>query len=122
MDKRNLWQRLRDVKLALGGTIAKGGTAPAVMGGFAFVEWDDVAEKIGTLLAENGVMSMPSVAEHSIEHVGDTSNGKPIYRADVRLVIELVNVDDPDDKTSLTWAGTRRRLQRQERPEGVYVG
>ena len=91
---------------ALGGTIEKGGTAPAVMGGFAFVEWDDVAEKIGTLLAQNGVMPFPSMTEHSNEHIGDTSTGKPIYRASVTVVLELVNVDNPEDRATLSWPGT----------------
>ena len=58
---RNLYQRINAVRLALGGTIAKGGQAPQVMGGFTFVAWDDVAAKVGTLMAENGIVMLPSM-------------------------------------------------------------
>src|SRR5205823_5332283 len=100
---RNLYQRINAVRLALGGTIAKGGQAPQVMGGFTFVAWDDVAAKVGTLMAENGIVMLPSMPASDVVQAGTTANGKPIYRATVTLVYELVNADDPRERTTMTW-------------------
>ncbi len=102
----NLYQRLIAVRLALGGSIPKGGTAPQVMGGFKFVEWDDVAEKIGTLLAENGIVMLPSMPSCEVAQAGTTASGKPIYRATAPLVYELVNADVPEDRAVMTWIGS----------------
>src|SRR5437667_12535149 len=85
---RNLYQRINAVRRALGGTISKNGQAPQVMGGFTFVTWDDVAEKVGTLMAESGIVMLPSMPECDVVQAGTTSNGKPIYRATVTLVYE----------------------------------
>ncbi len=103
---RNLYQRINAVRLALGGTIAKGGQAPQVMGGFTFVAWDDVAAKVGTLMAENGIVMLPSMPACDAVQAGTTSNGKPIYRATVTLVYELVNADEPSERTTMTWVGS----------------
>jgi len=103
---RNLYQRLIAVRLALGGSIPKGGTAPQVMGGFKFVEWDDVAEKIGTLLAENGIVMLPSMSSCEVAQAGTTASGKPIYRATAPLAYELINADMPEDRTVITWIGS----------------
>lgn len=102
---RNLYQRLRDVRLALGGTIEKGGTAPAAMGGYKFVSWDDTADRIGTLLAEHGVMVIPEIPETDVELVGTSSSGKPIYRSTASMSFEIVNVDNPDDRIVKRWKG-----------------
>jgi hypothetical protein len=103
---RNLYQRINAVRLALGGTITKSGQAPQVMGGFTFVAWDDVAAKVGTLMAENGIVMLPSMPACDAVQAGTTSNGKPIYRATVTLVYELVNADDPRERTTMTWVGS----------------
>ena len=103
---RNLYQRINAVRLALGGTIAKGGQAPQVMGGFMFVAWDDVAAKVGTLMAENGIVMLPSMPACDVVQAGTTSNGKPIYRATVTLVYEFVNADEPSERTTVTWVGS----------------
>jgi hypothetical protein len=102
---RNLYQRLVAVKLALGGTIEKGGIAPQVMGGFSFIEWDDVAEKIGMLFADNGVCPLPSITDYKVEVIGKTSTEKDLYRATITLSLELINADNPEDRTTLTWVG-----------------
>jgi ssDNA-binding Zn-finger/Zn-ribbon topoisomerase 1 len=102
----NLYQRLIAVRLALGGSIPKGGTAPQVMGGFKFVEWDDVAERIGTLLAENGIVMLPSMPSCDVAQAGTTASGKPIYRATAPLAYELINADVPEDRTVITWIGS----------------
>lgn len=101
----NLYQRLIAVKKELGGTIEKGGTAPQQMGGFAFIEWDEIAAKIGMLFAEHGVVVLTSMPECSVEVCGKTSTDKDIFRATVTLALELVNADEPSDKTVLTWVG-----------------
>jgi len=103
---RNLYQRLIAVRLALGGSIRKEGTAPQVMGGFKFIEWDDVAEKIGTLMAENGIVMLPSMPSCEVDQTGTTASGKPIYRATAPLAFELINADVPDDRTVVTWIGS----------------
>jgi len=103
---RNLYQRINAVRLAIGGTIAKGGQAPQVMGGFTFVAWDDVAAKVGTLMAENGIVMLPSMLACDVTQAGTTANGKPISRATVTLVYELVNADEPSERTTMTWVGS----------------
>jgi hypothetical protein len=103
---RNLYQRINAVRLTLGGTIAKGGQAPQVMGGFTFVAWDHVAAKVGTLMAENGIVMLPSMPACDVVQAGTTANGKPIYRATVTLVYEFVNADEPSERTTVTWVGS----------------
>jgi len=102
----SLLKKLVLVRQALGDTMEKSGTAPAVMGGFKFIEWDVVAGKIGTLFAEYGIVLLPSVTDCEVVHVGDTSTGKPIYRATVKLQVELHNADDTQDSYAITWVGT----------------
>ena len=101
----NLHQRLAAVRVALGGQLAKGGTAPQVMGGFKFIEWDDAAEKIGGFMADAGVMMIPSERRTRLEEAGTTASGKPIYRATVWMEIDFVNVDDPHDALNIHWVG-----------------
>jgi hypothetical protein len=102
----NLYQRITAVRRALGGTIAKNGQAPQVMGGFTFVTWDDVGARVGTLLAEHGIVSLPSITTCEVVQAGTTANGKPIYRATVTLVYEFVNADEPSERTTMTWVGS----------------
>lgn len=102
---RNLYQRLAAVRLALGGTIPKGGTAPQVMGGYKFIDWDNVADRIGTLLAEHGVLVIPEMPEADIVHIGNTRNGNPIYRSTVSMEFEIINIDNPSDRIVKKWKG-----------------
>src|SRR5437016_7221255 len=81
----NLYQRINAVRRALGGTISKNGQAPQVMGGFTFVTWDDVGARVGTLLAEHGIVTLPSITTCEVVQAGTTATGKPIYRATVTL-------------------------------------
>jgi len=103
---RNLYQRINAVRRALGGTISKNGQAPQVMGGFTFVTWDDVGARVGTLLAENGIVTLPSMTACEVVQAGSTATGKPIYRATVTLVYEFVNADEPSERTTMTWVGS----------------
>jgi ERF superfamily len=102
----NLYQRINAVRRALGGTISKNGQAPQVMGGFTFVTWDDVSARVGTLLAENGIVTLPSMTACEVVQAATTANGKPIYRATVTLVYEFVNADEPSERTTMTWVGS----------------
>ena len=102
----NLYQRINAVRRALGGTISKNGQAPQVMGGFTFVTWDDVGARVGTLLAENGIVTLPSMTACEVVQAGTTATGKPIYRATVTLVYEFVNADEPSERTTMTWVGS----------------
>src|SRR2546423_5059574 len=79
----NLYQRITAVRRALGGTIAKNGQAPQVMGGFTFVTWDDVGARVGTLLAENGIVTLPSITACEGVQAGTPPHGKPISPATV---------------------------------------
>jgi hypothetical protein len=101
----NLYQRLAAVRVALGGEIDKGGRADPSMGGYKFIAWDDVAEKIGGFMADAGVMMIPSERRTRIEEAGTTAGGKTIWRATVWLELELVNVDNPKDNIEITWVG-----------------
>ena len=57
--------------------------------------WDDVGARVGTLLAENGIVTLPSMTACEVVQAGTTATGKPIYRATVTLVYEFVNADEP---------------------------
>ena len=103
---RNLMQRLVALRLGLGeGKVAKGGTAPAVMGGFKFIEWDVTAPKLGALFAEHGIVPWPSMESYEVEQAGTTSSGKPVYRATVWLAYTFFNADDRQDQLTLRWVG-----------------
>jgi hypothetical protein len=75
------------------------------MGGYPFVSWDDAANRIGTLLAEHGVMVIPEIPEADVELVGSSSSGKPIYRSTASMAFDIVNVDNPDDHIVKRWKG-----------------
>src|SRR5579859_4859216 len=104
-NQRNLYARLADVRAELGATIAKGGTAPQIMGGFKFIEWDDVAEKVGGLLNKHGVVFIPNARDASITEAGATSSGKTIWRAVVWLDFSFINVDATNEVQTISWCG-----------------
>lgn len=72
--------------------IEKRGTAPAEIGGFAFVEASDVKAVIRDQLVRVGVMAHPSINAVDVERVA--GSGKSAVVATVRGTLSFVNVDD----------------------------
>lgn len=102
----SLEARLCMVKLALGAKIEKGGTADPAMGGWAFVEYDDVAELIGTALATHGVCWTQGMPELELELLAaKTSTGKDNYRAIVTIEFTFTSADDREQSITRSWKG-----------------
>src|SRR2546429_7692045 len=91
----NLYQRITAVRRALGGTISKNGQAPQVMGGFTFVTWDAVGARVGTLLAEHGIVTLPSITPCEVVQAGTTPHSKPRYRAPGTPAYEIGHAEKP---------------------------
>ena len=100
----NLWQRLHLAQSAARG-IAKHGTAPASMGGFHFVTDADVADAARELFGEFGICHVVQIAECVTSQAGATSTSKPVYRADVRVQVKLINIDKPQETETVEWWG-----------------
>lgn len=76
------------------GWIAKDGTAPQSMGGFAFVSVAAVKDKIREELVRVGVMVHVSFDGHDLDYYPD-SKGRRWCLATVWGTLAFVNVDDP---------------------------
>lgn len=101
---RNVYQRLRDARARLT-NIAKHGEAPREMGGYSYVRWDDVADQIGGALASEGLVVVPKLGEPQVAEVGKTQAGKAVFNTKVHLLLDVVNVDAPEDRVSAEWWG-----------------
>ncbi len=104
ISKLNLWQRLRGAQSDAKG-VSKRGQAPASMGSFNFVTDADVADAVRQLLGKWGIVHLVEMVECNTAAAGHTSTNKEIYRADVRVRIRLVNVDQPDQVETVDWWG-----------------
>lgn len=102
---KNIYQRLTAVRREVG-TITKGGTAAQIMGGYKYVQWEEVADRVGGLFATHGIVPCPSIEKAEVVKIGETRAGAPIYRATVDLTIGFVNEDDPHDQVFMSWVGT----------------
>lgn len=103
-DTLNLWQRIRSVQ-AEAANIPKNGTAPAEMGGFAFVRDTDVSDAARELYTRHGIAYIVSMIEDGTEEAGQTRAGKTIYRTRVVVEITLRNVDEPSEREVIRWSG-----------------
>lgn len=102
----NLFQRLVLVKRAIG-KVGKTAKAPAEMGGFNYVPWEGVADRVGDLLADHGIVALPSMPEYFVEQTADKvgSKQKTNYRTTVKLVYTLINAEHPEERHEMTWFG-----------------
>ena len=103
---KNLMQRLAMVKQAIG-KVGKSARAPKEMGGFKYVPWEGVADRIGDLFADHGIVPWTDMPEFVVEQTADKvgEKRKTNYRTTVKLEIDLVNADDPDDHRVIHWSG-----------------
>lgn len=110
----NLYQRIAKVREELGGRMAEGGTAPQSMGSYKFIQYDDVADKVGAAFGKYGVACIPNMTSAECVEVaktreyvrdGETRGGNPIYRAMVVMRLTFVNVDNPDEHLEVDWWG-----------------
>ena len=109
VEGKNLFQRLVMVKQAIG-HVGKTAKAPAEMGGFMFTPWEAVADRLGDILAEHGIVLLPSMPSSEQHEAGttrgsDTRPGKTIYRTRVRIELTFVNADQPIDRETVSWEG-----------------
>lgn len=102
--KLNLWQRLSGAQSEAKG-VSKRGQAPAAMGGFNFVTDTDVADAVRQLLGKWGIVHLVKMVECNTTEAGRTTTNKEIYRADVRVIIHLINVDRPSEREVVEWWG-----------------
>lgn len=102
----NLYQRLVAVKKAIG-KVGKTANAPAEMGGFRYVPWEGVADRVGDLFADHGIVALSSISEYEVDQTADKvgSKQKTNYRTTVKLVLTLINADNPEENHELTWFG-----------------
>lgn len=102
----NLFQRLVLVKKAIG-KVGKTAKAPAEMGGFNYVPWEGVADRVGDLLADHGVIALPSMPEYGVDQTADKvgSKQKTNYRTTVKLSYTLINADEPNERHEMIWWG-----------------
>jgi len=101
-DPRNVYQRLRDVRLALE-SLPKAGVSPD--GGYSYVRWDDVAGRVGKLFAENGLQTIPELGPPEFKEVGLDAHGKLVFSTKVSLKLDVINVDNPEDRATAIWHG-----------------
>jgi hypothetical protein len=99
----NVHQRVLKITQELG-SIKKTGAAPAIMGGYAYIEHGEVMARLRTLLVEHGVSIVPTMTIVSNEEV-PRLNGKNAFRVVVILKMIVVNADDPQDCYAIEWPG-----------------
>lgn len=102
--KLNLWQRIRGCQSDAKG-VKKRGTAPKEMGGFAFVTDADVADAVRNLMSKWRIAHLVEMIDCATSDSGRTGSGKTISRADVKIRIHLVNIDQPDQRETVEWWG-----------------
>lgn len=98
----NIHQRLLGVMEAVS-YVLKEGTAPREIGGFPYVRHDDVVAAIRPHLIQHGVLLLPSVVEHQMEMLegkkdSQTGEAKKFFFTTIHMQMNLVNVDNPEDK------------------------
>lgn len=91
-EKKNLYQRLRDVMIEVKG-INKENTK--VNNQYKFVSHDAVAKALHDPLARNGIVMIPSISEL-------TQDGN---RTVAKVDVKFVNVDDPGDNMIVSYYG-----------------
>ena len=109
--KPNIHQRL--LAIASECNVAKGGTAPAAVGGFAFHKIDDIEAALQPLLTKHGVTALPTVSEAHFEPNGSW------HHATVCVDITFTNVDTPEDTVSIAAYG--QGFDKQDKAAGKAI-
>jgi len=104
VEGKNLFQRLVMVKQAIG-HVGKTAKAPPEMGGFMFTPWEAVADRLGDILADHGIVLLPGMVSSEQHEAGTTRQGKTIYRTRVRIELTFVNADKPEERETRPWEG-----------------
>lgn len=102
----NLYQKLAAISGELG-AISKDARAPEVMGGYAFTSHAALMGHLRQRLADRNVLVFESlfvVADEAVTIV-TRSGERPARRVRVRLVVDFVDGDDPEQRQSVEWPG-----------------
>lgn len=94
---KNIYQRISNIREQVS-YLKK----DAEVQGYKAITHDLVTAAVRKPMIENGVVIVPNQKESSIEHIGSTKNGTPIYRYGGWYEIKFVNMDEPSDSTSVT--------------------
>ncbi len=71
---------------------------------YKYVAWDDVADSVGNALALHGIVASTTMLDVNSTD-GMTRGNRPTKSWIVKVRIELVSADDPDDKVESEWFG-----------------
>lgn len=105
----NIHQRLLAITKAA--EVAKGGTAPQQVGGFAFHKIDDVEAVLKPLFHKHGVLALPTLKEPMEFSVAGGWNV-----ATCHVEISFINADDPTDVVQVTFPG--QGMDKQDKAAG----
>jgi hypothetical protein len=104
-NEKNVHQRLIGVMAEMG-AIGKGGST-SYGEKFAYHKIDDIDDKLRQSLISNGLVAYISeIRDRKLEYVAEESRGgKLTWYAECLVLIEIVNVDKPDDKVTIVGWG-----------------
>ena len=94
---RNIYQRLNEVRREVA-YVRK----DSKVQGYTAVTHDQVTASARPSLIEHGVMMVPRQTASEIAQVGETRQGTPVIRYAGWYEFDFVNVDNPDDKITVT--------------------
>ena len=94
--------------------VAKGGTAPGAVGGFAFHKIDDVEAVLKPLFHKHGVMAIPTLREPM-----EFSPNGSWNIATAHVEVTFVNVDNPDDVVTVSFPG--QGFDKQDKAAGKAI-
>lgn len=106
-EKLNLHQRLVRVMASMG-AIGKGGQA-TYGDKYAYHKIDDIDDKLRVALVEHGVVAtIVDIRDRKLEYFQETNDYgkvKTTWYSECVIVVELVNADNPSDKTQIVGWG-----------------
>lgn len=108
----NIHQRL--LAISHDAEVAKGGTAPGAVGGFAFHKIDDVEAVLKPLFHKHGVMAIPTLREPM-----EFSPNGSWNIATAHVEVTFVNVDNPDDVVTVSFPG--QGFDKQDKAAGKAI-
>ena len=91
-----IYKKMAEIQKAVG-AIEKNGKGPSQKGGFAYIKYEDILDKIHALLVENDVIVVPELTYYNHE-VKEASNRQNLY-ARVEAKYTFVAVEDGSSVT-----------------------
>lgn len=93
----NIYQRINEVRKKV--HYAKKDKA---VQGYMAVTHDAVTAIVRNHLIEHGIIVVPRLMESEVVGIGTTKSGAPMIRYQARYEVDLVNMDDPQDKVTVS--------------------